>query len=180
VNRVAALVVVLSGCRDTGWRGDRATEVVVGPYTVPIPAGWRNLAEARDQSLGFRGLADGYVVLVPERFVDAGKGSMIAMNWLMEARRPGQAIDCAGLARVPSSSGNTGGVADGHSIQIEGDDGCLITRNDGKLAIVGALRFHGDFQFLVLCSRDVAGDADADAACKTVFAGLHIPPQARR
>jgi hypothetical protein len=172
VNRIAIVALVVVGCRATGWRDDRATEVVVGPYTVPIPAGWRNLSEARDQTLGLKGVADGYTVLVPERYAVEGKGPVIAMNWIMATRSPNQAIDCPGLAKV---AGKVGDASEGHAIQIDGDDGCLIRHTDATLVTVGALRFHGDAQFLVLCTHDKAGDPDADAACASVFASLHIP-----
>lgn len=172
MSRAMVVVLLVAGCTSSPWRSDRATEVVVGPYTVPIPAGWRNLSEARDQTVGWRGVADGYTVLVPERYAVAGKGPVIAMNWIMATRSPNQAIDCPGLAKV---AGKLGDVSVGHAIEIDGDDGCIITRTEATLVTVGAMRFHGDAQFLVLCTHDKAGDPDADAACAAVFASLHIP-----
>jgi hypothetical protein len=160
--RALVILLALASCKSKPWRDDRATEITVGPYTIAIPAGWRNVGELHDREIAKETLSAGYSMLVKDDFPDKGKGPSIVFNWIMMSGP--HAPNCEG---VKSDAPPT-------QIDVEGDVVCLWSNVRGKLLTSGAIRFHNDAQLVVVCGREVDGEKDVDAACTAVLASLHI------
>src|SRR6185312_596682 len=125
---IIALVLLVSvgGCDSKSsksgalpWGPKHMTELVVGPYKIPIPNTWRSVSELQDKSVQ---LPDGFVGMTPERLDQGAMRSNINFTW---AQFPAHAEPptCDQLARAFAESMHAT-ASEIAALSIDGDWGC--------------------------------------------------------
>jgi len=159
------------------WRVEKKSTVLrIGPHTVPIPDGWRDLSEL-DAATGT--VAPGMASMTPEKQEAGAMRTTIVLGWA--ALTPGK-IDprnppCAEIAALVGKRFQAT-VSDVATIEIDGDAGCSWTAVSNELRIVQRVRFQGDHQLVAQWTRTKAlGESAGDDArvWRDVLVGLHFP-----
>ncbi len=142
-----------NGTHQLTWSEHRATSLEVGDFTIKIPDGWRDAAEATDQKMkNLLAAQPGARVLVREKFDGETVMFKAAANEPVTAAPPCDQL-AATLAKSESST------ASNISPQtFDGDFGCRWTARRNQVEVHYNVRFHGPQVFVVACSRNAPCD----------------------
>jgi len=174
------VVVMIGGCKGEEqaphipWLPHKITEVKLGPFTVPIPAGWRDMAEVDDAQLR-SAIPPGSRMLGFEAFSGDKHLANIQLAWPAESG----VMTCGEVAAAAKLSGMT--VTTTKAIHLGAIPGCRIAFRKSNVEALSVVGFAGDHRLTLTCTHDLAGDAEADKACAAVLASLGVkddPPVA--
>jgi len=168
-----ALAVAL-GCNDKPpipWGPKRATELVVGPYHLPIPAGWRDLAECQDKRAALPPETHG---MTPESPEAGAMRSHMVFQWTKGGPLP----DCHALADALTRPQH-GTASNVEAFEQDGERGCRWRYGRADGTGIQLVRTDGDHLLTAAWSRlhvEGAVDLPFDAAVwKHNLAVLHLP-----
>ncbi len=164
------LVVVASlasACskRKLHWIDTRATTVAIDGFTVPIPAGWRDGAEATDDDMKeVLRKTPGAHVLVRDDF----DGATIVIKGA--ATEPTTTPPCDEIAKLIATQEDA--TATGvKNITIEGDGACHWTYTKGDIEGDYWMRYHADNIIAIMCFTQ--HDKANLATCETARQSVH-------
>ncbi len=164
------LLTLTSACskRKLHWSGTRATEITGGGFVVPIPAGWRDGAEATDDDIRkVLGAQPGAHGLVREDF----DGATIVIK--AGDNPPTTDPPCDEIATaVAKQEGATSSAL--QKTTVEGDAVCQWTYTKGDVVGDYWMRFHADKLIAIMCFAK--GDKANDEACAQTRKGMHLAP----
>jgi hypothetical protein len=162
---VIQIVRGANGCsgHKLSWRGTRAPTLTLAPYTITIPAGWRDAAEAEDEKM--RDLLakqpDGRLI-VREDF--DGESVFVKTAPLDDATA------CAELA--PEVAKGEGAVATEIAEHAFGADrGCRWVERAGEVTVQINVRFHAGTALVIACSSK-----GVNTGCAPALAGVAVAP----
>lgn len=166
---VVALACLGAGCskRKLHWVDTRATQVTAEGFTVAIPAGWRDAAEATDDDMKeLIAKQPGAHVLVREDF----DGATIVIKAGASERMsdpPCDEIANSVAKRERASATNI------QKLSADGDPVCRWSYTFDDITADYWMRFHGDKLFAVMCFAK--GDQANAEACTAVRQNVKAP-----
>jgi len=152
------------------WGPHVIKEVTYGTYTIPIPAGWRDMKELQDDRLRST-IPPNTVALALEDFGGGRFFPNVMISWVPGGNR----VTCATYL-AQAVNGVT--ASNSKDVVVGGLPGCTMELHAAKVFGTGLVVFTPDHQLTIQCVRDISGDAALDAACRKVLDGLNVQPAA--
>lgn len=140
------------------WGERRATQVVVGPHTIAIPNGWRDLAELKNEDAPKP--SPGTAIITPEKITAGAMRSNIVFTWAPALDR---ADSCDVIARRVAER-DTATVTKVETLKIDAEQGCYWRAESAKRITLQLIQYQGDHELVVnwTWGKDL-GDIDASA-----------------
>ena len=167
---ILVAIAVASCAKQSAWSDKKSPELTVGPHKVPIPAGWRDVAESMDEQLK-KSVPAGMQAIVAEKAVTFRAN--IVFTW---SPFPSGAPSCDEVAKAVNQQFQAM-VTNVKAVDVEADKGCEWSFTKDNAAGTMAVRFEKDHWLSVQCMRAIKGDAAADQVCKQVLDNLHFPSE---
>jgi hypothetical protein len=171
--RGALLLVAIAACGKGDklqWREQKLKAITAGPYTLPIPPGWRDTSESTmpalakiTDSLG----PDGHVIVLEDA---TNTDTNIGIMW-SDLSAAAAVLSCDQFGDNMIAAGLQIDKQNITQLKLGPDQGCVFNvRQDDTTGTMYA-RFHGDHFLTVQCSH-VKPDKRLDDACDQLTAIL--------
>jgi hypothetical protein len=171
---LVGLVVVAVGCkREIKWEAQKIKTFTVGPFTAPIPAGWRDLHELVDKSKIPQLEASMLTVETAETEVGF-QANIIGMWGTPEHLLGAAAATCDEVAKLVIEQQKATSLGKAVEATVEGDRLCTFSNQINDATGTYRTRFHGDQLLFVQCLRATKGDPIGDAGCAAVWGALEL------
>lgn len=162
--KLALAILPLAACKHSAWNGSKvATELHIANTTIPIPDGWRSLAEAADPKLRPSPTSVG---MMPEAHVDG----VLTATIIMTEKPTSEWATCT-QAVANAKAGLPAPIDDVH----DGGTACRWHTMIGRLDAIVGMRRIGDGELDFQCLIDHGKDPEAERVCATVRAQLQLP-----
>ncbi len=174
--RAALLGVALLACkREIKWEAQKIKTVEIGPFSAPMPAGWRDLRELVDKSKIPQLQATMVMPEVAE--TDLGFQANVISMWGTPAEIFGAPVatckDAADLTLKQQKAKPTGTPVES---TVDGEPLCTFTSELNDATGTYRARTHGDHVLFVQCLRATKGDPLGDAGCSAIWSNLKLKP----
>lgn len=171
---VLGVVLAAIGCkREIKWEDQKIKTFTVGPFTAPIPSGWRDLHELGDKSKVPQ--LEGSMLMVETAETEVGfQANIIGMWGTPEHILGDAAATCDEVAALVVKQQKATSLGKAVESTVEGDRLCTFSSQLNDATGTYRTRFHGDQLLFVQCLRATKGDPVGDAGCAAVWGALKL------
>ncbi|CAN5319627.1 hypothetical protein BH11MYX1_BH11MYX1_49180 [soil metagenome] len=171
---LCVLVVASVGCkRGIEWEDQKIKSFTVGPFSAPIPAGWRDLHELVDKSKVPQ--LEASMLMAETAETEVGFQANIIGMWGTPERVFGAAAaKCDEVADLVIKQQKATSLGTAVESTVDGDRMCTFSSQLGNATGTYRTRFHGDQILFLQCLRATKGDPVGDAGCAAVWGALKL------
>ncbi len=160
------------GCKhEIKWEDQKITMFEVGPFSAPIPAGWRDIHELVDKSKVPQLQATMLMAEVAE--TDLGFQTNIIGMWGTPVEILGADVSkCEAVAAEVMKQQKATSAGPTVESTVDGDRLCTFSSQLNDATGTYRARFHGAKILFLQCLRATKGDPIGDAGCAAVWGAL--------